>query len=207
MESFKQWKQFFESDLVEELEKCPVKIIDTDTVLLREGAFIREIPLLIDGSIKVSRTDQSGKELVFYHVEAGESCILSITSILNHNPSKAIAVTEENTRAIIVNAAKVLEWMDKYPTWRKFVYHLYDNRIAVLIQLVDAIAFEQVDQRLLRWLRENCRTTIGIIKITHQHIASELGTAREVVSRLLKQLEKQGKIKQLHGSIEIINPL
>ncbi len=197
----------FEKELYNEIIGLPVIEIKSHQVILKEGAYIKEIPILVDGSIKVRRSDESGKEIVLYHIQPGESCILAITSCLNDKQSKAEAITDSESKFIVVDAEKVKLWMDQYKSWRNFVVKLYYQRLDEVLSLVDSIAFKQVDLRLIEKLKEKSEGKLTTIITTHQQLANELGTAREVVSRLLKQLEIQGFISIDRGSIKIIKPL
>lgn len=199
--------EIFESELYKEIIESTTADIKPNQVILKEGSYIKEVPILIEGSIKVRKIDASGKEIVFYHIQPGDSCILSITSCLNDKQSSAEAITETNSKIIIISTTHVKEWMDKYKTWRKFIMKLYYERLGEVLSLVDSIAFKQVDIRLLDKLREKSNNQLITITTTHQQLANELGTAREVVSRLLKQLEKQGLILLDRGIIKILRPL
>ena len=201
-------KEFsFEQELNEKISGLPQLDLDEDTVILRENSYIKEIPLVIEGSIKVYKADETGKEIILYHILPGESCILSITSCLNEKESKVQAVIEKKTKLISVPSSDVKTWMETYPSWRKFVMKLYNDRLEELLFLVDNIAFKQVDRRLINKLIKLHQEHGEVIKITHQSLAGEIGTAREVVSRLLKHLETEGKIRLERGSIHIIAPL
>jgi CRP/FNR family transcriptional regulator len=197
----------FENEILSEISELPLIEVPKGKVILRENAYIKEIPLVIDGNIKVRKTDESGREIILYHIQSGESCILSITSCLNEMQSKAEAITEENTKLVIVPAVKVREWMDRYKSWRRFVIQLYYSRLDSLLSLVDSISFKQTDSRLYAKLKELNARQGNEIRITHQQLAYEIGTAREVISRLLKQLENQGYIILDRGVIKIIQSL
>ncbi len=197
----------FEKELLHEIRQQKRIELNRGEIILREGAFIKDIPLLLEGSVKVRRSDESGKEIVLYSIEKGESCILSITSCLNDRKSKAEAVTTSNVVLILIPAEKVKAWMDEYKTWRRFVMKLFYVRIDEVLMLVDNIAFKSVDQRLLEFLKKNYENNVDKIFITHQQLANELGTAREVISRLLKNLERQNLVSLKRGSIKILKPL
>lgn len=198
---------FLEQNLVELIESKPFKDIPSDTVILEEQAYIREVPVVLKGRIKVRKIDESGREIILYHINPGESCILSITSCINNKPSNAEAITETDTKIITIPAKEVAEWMDKYKSWRAFVMKLYYSRLDELLSLVDNIAFKQIDFRLYEKLKTYQQSQGNKIKITHQQLAHELGTAREVVSRLLKQLEKKNLIHLERGIIKINSSL
>ena len=195
----------FEKELLDEINNSEVIDIDPGTVIIREKEFIKVVPLVLEGSIKLRKLDPNGREIIFYHIEPGESCILSITSCLNDKESQAEAIIEKKTRLIVVEADRVRAWMDRFPTWRKFVLNLYYNRLAELMTLVDLVLFKSVDVRLIQHLKE--KAVNNELEITHQQLAGELGTAREVISRLLKQMERDQFISLERGKIKIIKPL
>lgn len=197
----------FEDELMETLHTLPVLELDPDTIILKEQSYIKEVPLVVEGSVKVYKLDESGKEIILYHILPGESCILSITSCLNDRESKVRAQIEKKTKLITIPSQKVKEWMDVFPAWRKFVLKLYYNRLDELLSLVDDIAFKRVDYRLTAKLLKLHKKYGENIPITHQSLANEIGTAREVVSRLLKHLESEGKISLERGSIRITGDL
>ncbi len=198
---------FLEKELIDFIESKEPKNIPADSFLLHEQSYIKEVPIVLNGRIKVRKMDDSGKEIILYHINPGESCILSITSCINDKPSNAEAVTETDSEIITVNAREVNEWMDLYKSWRTFVMKLYYARLDELLSLVDLVAFKQIDFRLYDKLKSYQKLQGNEVKITHQQLAYELGTAREVVSRLLKQLEKKNLIKLERGVIKITSPL
>ncbi len=195
----------FEQALLEELEQLEVVEIPPGQVVLKENEYIKVIPIVLEGSIKLRKLDPTGREIIFYHIEPGESCILSITSCLNNRESQAEAIIEKKTRMIIVEADRVRSWMDEFPSWRKFVVKLYYSRMADLMTLVDLVVFKSVDSRLIRHLKDHAVN--NELEITHQQLAGELGTAREVISRLLKQMENENQISLERGKIKLIKPL
>lgn len=198
------YSHIFEKELSDQINNIEPVNIPKGTLLLNEASYIKEIPLVISGSIKVRKCDENGKEIILYHISPGESCILSITSCLNEKQCNAEAITEEDTELIVVPAEAVRKWMDTYKSWRRFVMHLYYDRLDALLYLVDSISFKQTDSRLYEKLQQLEQIHGNEIKITHQQLASEIGTAREVISRLLKQMEKDGIITLERGVI-IIN--
>lgn len=195
----------FEKDLLEEIRNSDVIDIEPGTVILRENEFIKVIPLILEGSVKLRKLDPTGREIIFYHIEPGESCILSITSCLNDKESQADAIIEKKTRLVVVEADRIRSWMDRFPSWRRFVIKLYYERLAELFTLIDHVLFKSLDTRLIQHLKENAVN--NELAITHKQLAGELGTAREVISRLLKQMEKEQLISLERGKIKIIKPL
>jgi CRP/FNR family transcriptional regulator, anaerobic regulatory protein len=203
MDTIDLFSQFpFEKELRDEISETEILEFKSGTVILREHQYIKVIPLILEGSVKLRKTNENGREIVFYHISPGQSCILSITSCLNGKESQAEAVVEDKTRLIGLDAAKVRDWMDRFPGWRKFVVSLYYDRMTELMTLVDLITFKSVDQRLFKYLSD--RAVNNIVEITHQKLAGEIGTAREVISRLLKQMEKDNLIVLERGRIIIL---
>jgi CRP/FNR family transcriptional regulator len=195
----------FEKELLDELADSEILEFNTGTVILKERQFIKVIPLVLEGSVKLRKQDPAGREIVFYHIEPGESCILSITSCLNEKESQAEAIIEKKTRILVIEASKIRSWMERFPTWRRFVFRLYYERMAELMGLLDLVIFKSVDTRLIRYLKD--KAVQNEVEVTHQQLAGQLGTAREVISRLLKQMEKDQLISLERGKIKILKPL
>ncbi len=202
-------KIFPNPKLVEELEQeSTLMDIPDNITILNIGDYVKIVPLVIEGRIKVMRNDESGKELLLYYINPGESCALSITAGLNNRKSAAYAVTGKETKLLAIPIDKLDSMIKDYPYLNKFILELFDKRYNELIDFIDAVSFKNVDTRLINYLKKNLTSgNDNFIHATHKQIAEELGTAREVVSRLLKQLEKEGKVKNHRGKIEIISPL
>src|SRR5690606_25157782 len=160
--------------------------------IMDPGKFIKHIPIVLDGSIKVIRADEEGKELFLYYLEPGETCALSLTCCNASKQSEIKAIAEEDTTILGIPVAVHENWMDEYRQWKDYVASTYQSRFQELLQTLDAVAFKRLDQRLMRYLSTRIKIQNETeLHITHQEIANELGTSREVVSRLLKQLEKR----------------
>lgn len=200
-------KLFLNKELVEILQDNSVLMDLTDNeTILKDNEYVKNIPLVIDGRIKVMRNDESGKEVLLYYINPGESCALSIAAGLNHQKSMAYAVADKQTRIMAISIDKLDELIKKFPYLNSFVLELFHKRFNELVMYIDDISFRSIDTRLLDYIDKN--TIIDnngrFVMKTHKQIAEELGTAREVVSRLLKQLENKGVIKNHRGKIEII---
>lgn len=197
----------FEPELLAELNSCPIVELPAGSVLRQpENKRVRYTPLVLEGAIKVARTDDRGKEIIMYYINAGESCFLTITASLANNfgnIDSLMAVTEMPTKMISITDEQIRTWNDKYRSWRNFIAQLYNNRFTEFFSLVDAIAFKSVDERMIDKLRLLAEQK-NPIEITHSELANHLGTAREVVSRLLKRLELDGKLKLGNKQIEVI---
>lgn len=185
--------------------KGTIKIFNADDVILNENARIRFIPIVLSGSLKVLKEDEDGKELLLYYIKPGESCVMSLFGSLHHDTSKIKAVAEEKTELLMLPIENMNEWIKEYPEWVSFILYLYHKRFEELLETINDVAFHKIDERILNYLKKKGEIThLSEISVTHQQIADELGTSREVVSRLLKQLEKEGKIKVSRHKIELI---
>ena len=200
-------KLFLNKDLVEVLKdnSIVVEVNDNETIL-KDNEYVKNIPLVIDGRIKVMRNDESGKEVLLYYINPGESCALSIAAGLNHQKSIAYAVADKHTRFMAISVEKLDELIKKFPYLNSFVLELFHKRFNELVMYIDDISFRSIDTRLLDYIDKNTIEEANgkFVLKTHKQIAEELGTAREVVSRLLKQLENKGLVKNYRGKIEII---
>jgi CRP/FNR family transcriptional regulator, anaerobic regulatory protein len=201
------FKGQFEPELFEEISQCPIVDLPAGSVLRQpENLRVRYTPLVLEGSIKVTRIDDSGKEIIMYYINAGESCFLTITASLANsfgNIDSLRAVTEIPTKMISVTDEQIRTWNDKYRSWRNFISQMYNDRFTQFFSLVDAIAFKSVDDRLIDKLKQLSEQK-NPVEMTHAELANHLGTAREVVSRLLKRLELDGKLKLGNKLIEVI---
>jgi CRP/FNR family transcriptional regulator len=198
MESLEQIAEFKSSpDLIEKLYKHSVqKNYEAGSIILNENAHIRSIPIVTKGMMKVIRTDEDGREILLYYIKAGESCIMSFLGGMHNETSKVKAEVEEDAEILFLPVDKVSLFIKEYPQWLDYIFRLYHKRFEELLEIVNAIAFKKVDERLLTLLRKKVELTqSNIIAITHEQLANELGTARVVVSRLLKQLEENGSVQ------------
>jgi CRP/FNR family transcriptional regulator, anaerobic regulatory protein len=177
----------------------------TDTVILQEDSYIKSIPLVVSGSIKVVRTDANGHEILLYYITAGESCIMSFLGGIHDETSKIKAIVEEDADILLIPVDKASEWLKKFPEWSDFIFKLYHKRFEELLSVVNAIAFQKLDVRLLHLLRQKADLINSKeLKVTHQQLAEELGTAREVVSRVAKQMENEGLILLSRNKITLV---
>ena len=182
-----------------------VKIVEPGTILMNENSNIKNIPIVLSGSVKVFREDESGRELLLYYIHPGETCISSILGGINNETSKVKAIVEDKAEILMIPIEKANLLVQKFPQWNEFVLRLYNKRFEELLSVINAIAFQKIDQRILESLEKKSKLSgTAEINITHQQLADELGTAREVVSRLLKQLEKENKIELSRNKIKIL---
>lgn len=199
--------EFFESDLIQEIaESGSLKEFSSGTKIIEIGDYIKGMPLLISGVIKILREDNDGDELLLYYLEHGDTCSMTMACCLGDTKSEIRAITETDIELVMVPIKKMEEWIGKYRSWRNFVFDSYHNRLNELLHTVDSIAFMKMDERLIEYLKEKARITQAkTINNTHQEIAYDLHSSRVVISRLLKKLEQMGKISMYRNHIEIID--
>lgn len=179
---------------------------EQETVILNSDDYVKVIPLVMQSNIKVIREDESGKEILLYYVKAGESCIMSILAANSNLTSKVKAVAEPNTEMLLLPTQQLPQLTKNYASWGNFVMKQYHKRFEELLNVINELAFTKIDERLKELLLKKVEIAKDKeIQTTHQQLADELGTAREVVSRLLKVLESKGKIKISRGKLKIIS--
>ena len=197
---------YLEKELIIEMQNVSViKNFPKDTELVREGQYVKFIPLVLDGLVKVF-TKFEDKELLLYYIQPEQSCIMSFSSCINNDKSKIFAITEEESSVLLIPSDKIAKWVIKFPTINMLFYQQYDLRYSEMIDTIHQMLYYKLDKRLLDYLSEKIKVTgKNPIKISHKEIANDLGTAREVVSRLVKKFEKQKILKQYHDSIELFS--
>lgn len=178
--------------------------IPDEQEILREGEYVAVIPLVLKGLIKVY-TSHDERELLLYYIKPDESCIMSFAASLQNEPSKIFAITEEPTTALLLPSDKVRLWVKKYHALNRLFYLQYNVRYTELLETINGVLFERMDSRIYNYLSEK-KTLLNkdSIKISHRQIANDLGTAREVVSRIMKKLEHEGKVVQESNLIKIL---
>lgn len=207
MENLEQITEFKSSpELIAKLYQYSIrKEYKAGSIILNENASIRSIPIVTKGMLKVIRTEEDGREILLYYIVAGESCIMSFLGGMHNETSKVKAEVEEDAEILFLPMDKVTVFIKEYPQWLDYIFRLYHRRFEELLEIVNAIAFKKVDERLLNLLQKKAELTqSNAIAITHEQLANELGTARVVVSRLLKQLEDIGKVKLGRNKISLM---
>ncbi|MFY8069243.1 MAG: Crp/Fnr family transcriptional regulator [Flavobacterium sp.] len=197
----------FEEKLIEEIAQvATLKNFDEGDVLIDFGDYIKKMPLLIHGAIKILREDFDEGELLLYFIEKGDTCAMTMACCLGDTKSEIRAVAETNGQLVMIPVSKMEEWLGKYKSWRNYVFNSYNNRLKEMLTAIDNLAFMNMDERLLNYLSEKSIVNkTKEIKSTHQEIAFDLHTSRVVVSRLLKALENEGRIRLHRASIELLN--
>ena len=196
----------FEEKLVEEIVQVGRRRkVKAQSMVIDPGSKSDEIPIVLSGLLMVMTRDTQGNELFLYNLEGGETCAMSITCCLEGKKNAFYVIAEEDSELWMVPMAHMDSWIQKYLSFRKFVFQSYQTRFEELLSSVDSMAFMKMDERLYKYLLDKKQATGSyVISKTHQQIANDLNTSRVVVSRLLKQLEKEDKIEQKRHRIEIL---
>ena len=196
----------FEPELLDEIEangKC--KLIKQGERLLDIGQEITVMPLIFSGAIKILREDDHGDELLLYFIEKGDTCAMTFSCCLGSGKSEIRAIAESDTELLMIPIEKMDEWMAKYQSWREFILDSYHTRMSELLETIDTLAFMKMDERIMKYLKDRAMVTNDdIIYSTHQDVARDLHTSRVVVSRLLKNLEREGKIELSRNHIKVL---
>jgi CRP/FNR family transcriptional regulator len=193
------------SELLNEIDLVSsIKYLPANTEILREGQYVKVIPIVISGLIKIF-TRYDDKELLLYYIKPEESCIMSFSAGLKNEPSKVVAVTEEDTTIIILPIDKVIKWTKQFTDFNTLFFQQYNLRYSELLDTIQHVLFDKMDVRLYNFIKERVElTNKNPLQISHRQIANEIGTAREVISRTMKKLETEGKVKQHSNSIELL---
>lgn len=204
MEIIRQQLSFLSSKLIDELlSHSSVHDFKKDTEILRDEQYVKVLPIVISGLVKVfSRFEE--KELLLYYIEPKQSCVMSFSAALRNTPSKVFAITEEDSKILLIPSEKLPKWLREYPDLNDLFYHQYDLRYSELLDTIRHVLVDKMDKRLFEYLKHKSELTHHEpIKLTHGQIANELGTAREVISRVLKKLENEKMITQGTDGIKI----
>lgn len=170
-----------------------------------EGDQAGALALLISGVVRVYKIGENGREITLYRFGVGESCILTANAILSRQSFPAVATVEQEAEAVMIPADAFREWVRRYDLWREFLFGLLSNRLALVMAIVDEVAFRRVDARVAAYLLKRSRAE-NPIRVTHQEIAAELGSSREVISRILETFASEGLVRAGRGVVEILEP-
>ena len=199
-------EELFNSVLKDEVYKYgEIRSFPSETVILNPHSYIKVIPIVLSGSIKVMETDEETQEILLYYIRPGESCIMSFLAGIRNETSKVKAVIEEDAEVLLVPVEKASVWTRQFPEWADYIFSLYQKRFEELLEVVNAVAFRKLDARLLHLLKQ--KSTLfksDTTPVTHQQLADELATQREVVSRLLKQMENDGIVSLSRNKITLL---
>jgi len=209
MSQLNNLKQVLEPELIKEIEQFGIyQNFKEGDVIMDYGKYIRMMPIILEGTVKVYKLDDNGKELLLYYLSSSESCSMAYSCCVEAKKSEVKAIAETDTTLIGIPNIKLEEWLCKYPGWKNYIMRSFNERFIELLRSIESIAFHKLDERLIGYLKEKKRLTgSSVIKTSHYLIADELATSRVVVSRLLKQLENDGKILLYRNEIKIMKEL
>jgi len=196
----------FEETLIDEIRELGIKKeFLEDSIIIEIGDYIKSMPLLINGAIKILREDDNGDELVLYYLESGDTCAMTLSCCMGQTKSKIRAIAETDVELIMLPKEKMTIWLSNYKSWQTYILQSYHSRMEELLEAVDTIAFLKMDERIFKFLKDKAMVTgDDVVHATHQEISQDLHTSRVVVSRLLKKLENEGKIKLFRNSIKVL---
>jgi CRP/FNR family transcriptional regulator, anaerobic regulatory protein len=196
----------FEPALVQEMQQFgEIRYFKEGDIIMDYGKYIRMMPLIITGTIKVLRKDETGKEILLYYLSSNESCSMAYSCCLEAKKSEVKAIAEEDVEILAIPHLKLDEWLCKYPSWKNYILRSFNERFMEMLRSIESIAFHKLDERLISYLKEKKRLSgSSVIKVSHYLIADELATSRVVISRLLKQLENDKKIILYRNEIKLM---
>ncbi len=196
---------FSEPELQEELSKnANIVTLNKGDVIVRDGQYIKFLPIVIKGAIRVYQQKED-REILLYYVRPEETCTMSLAAAYFDNKSTSHGVAIEPTEVLIFPAGLIMEWQLKYPSWNKYVMRMFRSRYDELIGSFQRVVFEHIDVRVMEYLKYKSEIDeSGVIYLSHQNLANELGTTRVVISRILKQFERDKKIQLFRGAIKLL---
>ena len=206
LDSIKKTFPSFSSELVKEVEiNASIQSFETDTVIIRTGQYIKNTVLVISGKIKVYREDENGGEFFMYHLQSGQACAISMICAIKNERSQMMAKVVEDVELIMVPLPLMDKWMMEHRSWYEFVIGSYRARFEEVLEVIDNVAFRAMDERLEFYLKRHAAVCgCNELKLSHQEIATELNTSREVISRLLKKMEQRGLVTLYRNNIELL---
>lgn len=206
MDIFPGLNPAFEPALIKEIQEFgELKHFTEGDVIMDYGKYIRMMPIIVRGTVKVLRMDENGKEILLYYLSSNESCSMAYSCCVEAKKSEVKAIAEDDLDLIAIPHAKLDEWLCKYPSWKNYIMRSFNERFLELLKSIESIAFHKLDERLISYLKEKQRLSrSSVIKVSHYVIADELATSRVVISRLLKQLENEGKILLYRNEIKLL---
>ncbi len=206
MEINESIKNLFEPELMEEiLAVGKKKTAKEGEVIISIGQRLLFMPIVLQGTVKVSMMQPDGRELLMYYLNASEGCAMSFTCCMQEAKSEIMAVAEDDVEMWMIPVEYMDLWMDKYPSWKSFVMRTMQNRFLEMLRALDMVVFNGLDVRLANYLREKSKITgKTVLNVSHEEIANDLASSRVVISRLLKKLENDGKVLLYRNQIKLL---
>lgn len=202
---YARFQFLFEEELIREIcQFGQPKIFEADHELMDIGQVITHMPIVIEGSVKIMSEDKEGRELLLYYLELGDTCAVTLKCCSTKAKSSIRAVTETKSEILFIPVEKMEDWMAKFKSWRNFILESYDVRLKDMLAAVDSLAFDNLEQRLKKYLRDKVLVTKEAkLNITHHEIATDLNSSRVVISRLLKKMEMEGVVVVTRKHVEL----
>ncbi|HVM88807.1 MAG TPA: Crp/Fnr family transcriptional regulator [Puia sp.] len=199
-------KNVFEPNLLKEIQQFGIaQTFKEGDLIMDYGKYIRMMPLILQGTVKVYRLEENGKEILLYYLSSNESCSMAYSCCMEAKKSEVKAIAEDDVELVGIPHIKLDEWLCKYPSWRNYIMRSFNERFTELLKSIESIAFHKLDDRLIAYLKEKQKLTgSSVIKVSHYLIADELATSRVVISRLLKQMENDKKIILYRNEIKLL---
>lgn len=201
------FSEVFENELIAELsESGKYMEVEVGYILASPNKITQVVPIILSGSVKVSKLDEEGRETLLYYLNGMDSCVMSLNYCLNPSQkTEIIAVVEDKTTMVTVPVFKIPDFFAKYPSWRQYVFSNYQKRYDDLLMVVEDVLYKKLDERLIKLLEGKSQSSNEkVFFLTHEELANDLSTSREVISRVLKQLEKNGKVKMSRNRLELL---
>ncbi|MGB3511481.1 MAG: Crp/Fnr family transcriptional regulator [Microcoleaceae cyanobacterium] len=203
--TFPFWENLDSEAKTNFINECQHISLSPGQFICLEGDVCNNLPLVISGSVRVYKIGESGREITLYHLEKGDSCIMTASCIISQKVFPAFAIAETEVEALIIPANSLKKWVTHNTIWQEYIFGLLSQRLANVIEIIEEVAFRRMDCRIASYLLNNVNSKIKTLQITHEAIAQELGSSREVVSRILKTFEKQQLLSLSRGKIELHN--
>jgi CRP/FNR family transcriptional regulator len=209
MNEYEKLQQIFEAPLIQEIQQFGVwQKFSEGEHIMDYGKYIRTMPIIMKGTVKVYKIDENGNEILLYYLSSSESCSMAYSCCLEAKKSEIKAVAEDEVELIAIPHVKLDEWLCKYPSWKNYIMRGFNDRFLELLKSIETIAFHKLDDRLVSYLKEKQKLSgSSVIKVSHNLIAEELSSSRVVISRLLKHLENEGKIILYRNEIKLLKLL
>ncbi len=207
MDALNKFRAVFEPKLLEEFEaKATETKVKAGETILDYGQIVRSMPIISSGTVKVSRRDEDGREILLYYVNAKESCAMTFTCCMEQFPSEIKAVAEDDVVMLTVPIAVMDEWLREYSSWKSFVMGTIRNRFNEMLHTIDQIAFQKLDERLKTYLGQKAKNSGSkLLNLSHEEIANDLATSRVVISRLLKKMENDDLLLLYRNQIKLLS--
>ncbi|MFZ1785076.1 MAG: Crp/Fnr family transcriptional regulator [Ferruginibacter sp.] len=207
MANLENLEAVFEPALIQEIQQFGViQQFSEGNLIMDYGKYIRMMPIILKGTMKVYRLDEEGNEILLYYLSSNESCSMAYSCCIEAKKSEVKAIAEEDVVLIAIPHIKLDEWLCKYTSWKNYIMHSFNERFIELLKSIESIAFHKLDERLIDYLKEKQRINgSSVIKASHSLIADELATSRVVISRLLKQLENSKKVILYRNEIKLLS--